>query len=51
MKRMSGKKRKSRKILNRYVFGAFSSIVERLMYGFTDEVAAQFREMSDKLGD
>lgn len=51
MKRMSGKKRKSRKIHNRYVFGAFSSIAERLMYGFTDEVAAQFREMSDKLGD
>lgn len=51
MKRISGKKRKSRKIHNRYVFGAFSSIAERLMYGFTDEVAAQFREMSDKLGD
>ena len=50
MKRISGKKKKSRKIHNRYVFGAFSSIAERLMYGFTDEVAAQFREMADEVG-
>lgn len=51
MKRRVGKRRKSRRIHNRYVFGAYSSIAERLMYGFTDEVAAQFRELSEKAGE
>lgn len=40
----AGRRRKSRKIHNRYVFGAYASIAERLMYGFTEEVAGQFRE-------
>ncbi len=33
-----------RRIHNRYVFGAYSRIAERLMYEFTDEVAASIRE-------
>lgn len=33
-----------RRIHNRYVFGAYSSIAERLMYEFTDEVAASIRQ-------
>lgn len=33
-----------RKIHNRYVFGAYSRIAERLMYEFTDEVAASIRQ-------
>lgn len=44
-RRSSGKRKKSRKIHNRYVFGAYASIAERLMYGFTEEVAEQFRQM------
>jgi len=33
-----------RRIHNRYVFGAYSRIAERLMYEFTDEVAASIRQ-------
>ena len=33
-----------RRIHNRYVFGAYSRIAERLMYEFTDEVAAAIRQ-------
>lgn len=44
-RRSSGKRKKSRKIHNRYVFGAYASIAERLMYGFTEEVAQQFRSL------
>lgn len=39
----SGKRKKRRKIHNRYIFGAYTSIAERLMYGFTDEVANLYR--------
>lgn len=34
----------NRKIHNRYVFGAFASVTERLMYEFTDDVIARIRE-------
>ena len=47
MKRLQrgGKSVKSnRKIHNRYVFGAFASIAERLMYEFTEDVIAWIRE-------
>lgn len=43
-----GKRKKNRRIHNRYVYGAYYSIAERLMYGFTEEVAATFREMDSK---
>lgn len=36
--------RSNRKIHNRYVFGAFASVAERLMYEFTDDVIARIRE-------
>ena len=47
MKRLQrgGKSVKSnRKIHNRYVFGAFASIAERLMNEFTEDVIARIRE-------
>lgn len=34
----------NRKIHNRYVFGAYASIAERLMYEFTDEFVASVRQ-------
>ena len=40
-RRKDGSKRKRRRIHNRYIFGAYSSIAERLMFEFTDEVAQQ----------
>lgn len=40
-RRKDGSKRKRRRIHNRYIFGAYSSIAERLMFEFTDEVAHQ----------
>ncbi len=47
--RKGGKRRSSgnRKIHNRYVFGAYNSIAQRLMYGFTDEVAEQYRRLDE----
>lgn len=36
--------RSNRRIHNRYVFGAFASVAERLMYEFTDDVIARLRE-------
>ena len=41
--RKGGKRRRSRKIHNRYVFGAYASIAKRLMYGLTEEVASDIR--------
>lgn len=43
------KKRRRRRIHNRFIFGAYSSIAKRLMYGFTEEVAAEFRKAAEKL--
>lgn len=37
-----------RKIHNRFVFGAYGSIARRLMYGYTEEVAAQLRDTFKK---
>ncbi len=38
------KRKRRRRIHNRYTFGAYSKIAERLMYEFTDEVATSIRE-------
>lgn len=38
------KKGAKRRIHNRYTYRAYASIAERLMYGLTEEVAAQIRE-------
>lgn len=38
------KKGRKRRLHNRYTYHAFTSISERLMYGLTEEVAAQIRE-------
>ena len=38
MRRLGGVKHKRRRIHNRFVFGTYSSIAARLMYGFTQEV-------------
>ena len=43
------RRRKRRRIHNRFVFGAYSSIAKRLMYGFTEEVAASFRDAAEGL--
>ncbi|MCR5352366.1 MAG: hypothetical protein K6E35_07760 [Bacteroidales bacterium] len=37
--------RKGMRLHNHFVFGAYASIAARLMYGFTEEVAASFREL------
>ena len=39
------KRKKSRRIHNRFVWGMYNSIVERLLYGFTEEVAESLRKM------
>lgn len=47
IKRKGGSGRRyNRRIHNRFVFGAYASIAERLMYGLTEEVAALFRSQS-----
>lgn len=43
MRRLGGFKHKRRRIHNRFVFGMYSSIAARLMYGFTQEVADAIR--------
>ncbi|MBR4299845.1 MAG: hypothetical protein IKT59_09055 [Bacteroidales bacterium] len=50
MKRLgkNGRKRKGKRIHNRFVFGAYSSIAKQLMYGFTEEVARDIREKWDE---
>ncbi len=50
MKRNRNERRvRRRKIHNRFIFGAYSSIAKRLMYGFTEEVAELLRFTDDKL--
>ena len=44
---IKNRKKKRMRIHNRFVFGAYASIVRRLMYGFTDEVAAAFQSLQD----
>lgn len=50
MKRLgnNGRKRKGRRIHNRFVFGAYTSIAKQLMYGFTEEVAREIKDNWDK---
>lgn len=45
MRRLGGQKKSSkrRRIHNRFVFGAYSGIAERLMYGLTEEVSDLIR--------
>lgn len=40
-------RRKRMRIHNRFIFGAYASIARRLMYGFTEEVAAAFRQLEE----
>lgn len=40
----NGRKKRGRRIHNRFVFGAYASIAKNLMYGFTDEVASEIRQ-------
>lgn len=40
----NGRTRKGRKIHNRFTYGTFSRIADRLMNGYTEEVADKFRE-------
>lgn len=40
----NGRTRKGRKIHNRFTYGAFARIADRLMNGYTEEVAAKFGE-------
>lgn len=44
----NGRKRKGRRIHNRFVFGAYLSIAKQLMYGFTEEVARKIKEKWDQ---
>ena len=44
---IKNRRRKRLRIHNRFIFGAYAAIARRLMYGFTEEVAAAFREMSE----
>lgn len=45
----NGRKKKGRKIHNRFVFGAYASIAKNLMWGFTDEVAESIKEKMKNL--
>ena len=42
---IKNRRRKRLRIHNRFIFGAYASIARRLMYGFTEEVAATFRDL------
>lgn len=42
---IKNRRNKRLRIHNRFIFGAYASIAKRLMYGFTDEVAAAFRKL------
>ncbi len=39
------RRKKRLRIHNRFIFGAYAAIARRLMYGFTEEVAAAFRDI------
>lgn len=50
MKRKRKERRvRSRKIHNRFIFGAYASIAKRLMHGFTEDVVARYRSATDNL--
>ena len=42
---IKNRRRKRLRIHNRFIFGAYASIARRLMYGFTEEVAASFQDI------
>lgn len=44
------KRKRRRRIHNRYTFGAYQRIAERLMFEFTDDVAAAIREQMARDG-
>ena len=50
MRRRGGLRKSSRRrrIHNRFVFGAYVGIAERLMYGLTEDVVNAIRENSDR---
>lgn len=41
---IKNRRRKRLRIHNRFIFGAYAAIARRLMYGFTEEVAAMLRD-------
>lgn len=43
MSTLGGRKQKRHRIHNRFVYGTYAGIAERLMYGYTEEVAAAAR--------
>lgn len=43
----SGKTKKGKRIHNRFTYGTFARIADRLMNGYTDEVAAKFKKIDD----
>jgi len=49
MRRRGGQRKplKRRRIHNRFVFGAYAGIAERLMYGLTEEVSTLIRSQLD----
>ena len=42
---LKNRRKKSLRIHNRFIFGAYAAIARRLMYGFTEDVAATFRDI------
>lgn len=40
---IKNRRKKRMRIHNRFIFGAYAAIARRLMYGYTEEVAAMFR--------
>lgn len=40
----SGKTRKGKRIHNRFTYGTFARIADRLMNGYTEEIAAKFKD-------
>lgn len=52
MRQLSGNGKKTRRrIHNRFKFGTYQSIAERLMYGYTEEVRQEFEQKTDIIWD
>ena len=47
---IKNRRKKSLRIHNRFIFGAYAAIARRLMFGFTEEVAAAFRQLEESAG-
>lgn len=43
----SGKTKKGKRIHNRFTYGTFARIADRLMNGYTEEVAVKFKKIDD----